>query len=460
MEELVEKVKNGDKEIYIYLINDLKEEMYRIAKERINDYNDIEDIIQETIINGYLKISQLRNNKYFKTWIIKILINECNRFYKRKRRYDDINTKCINDLETIHIEDDSIGFDNLIQDLNDIEKNIFKLYYEEGYSINEVANILKINPNTIKTKLRRGKKKISATYKEIIMLIVILGFITTGITFGRDIINYLKDIFNLSSIGQSNDGILMAIEEKELIQNIDMNFIVLDGNYKIRVNYLIIDDINMYMVFELQSNEILEYYDRFSILDLKIKDNNNDIVCEDDNLMESSIAKLKGWKNINSNNNTIKELVYMFSYGYPEIEALEIEFSKIVLYKDNNPSKETKVIEVEDKNIHLDIDEKFRNRETIEYIPKNNNEKYYIQKTIITDTGFYAIVKSKVLKLNSNIKVNGNKIHCNYRLLDTEYNNGQRYYYLLSANIRPNNNINEILLEINNSQIELYKNKK
>jgi len=46
MEELVKRVKNGDKDSYMILITDMKEELYRIAKERIRDYDDIEDVIQ------------------------------------------------------------------------------------------------------------------------------------------------------------------------------------------------------------------------------------------------------------------------------------------------------------------------------------------------------------------------------------------------------------------------------
>ena len=112
------------------------------------------------------------------------------------------------------------------------------------------------------------------------MTVVILAIITTGITFGKDIINYLKDIFNLSSIGQNNDGILMAIEEKEWIQNIEMDYIELDKGYKIRIDYLLVDDINMYMIYDLKSDEDLNEYDRMSIIDLTIKDENNNLKIE------------------------------------------------------------------------------------------------------------------------------------------------------------------------------------
>ncbi len=459
MEELVEKVKNGDKEIYRDLITDMKEELYRIAKKRIRDSNDVEDVIQETIINGYLKIGQLRNNKNFRTWIVKILINECNIFYRNKRHEDDIRNRYKDELEIKGVQNDSVGFDNLIQDLNDIEKNIFKLYYEQELSIEEISNILKINPNTIKTKLRRGRKKVNSTYKKIIMAVVILGIITTGITFGKDIINYLKDIFNLSSIGQNNDGILMSIEEKEWVQNIEMDYIELDKGYKIRIDYLLLDDINMYIIYDLKSEEDLNEYDRMSIIDLTIKDENNNIILDNKDLMEESIVQLEGWKNIENESNTnIRELNYMISNGNFNMKKLEITFSKVMIYSNNNPSKDSKIINETEKKIYIDIDEKFVNSSTIEYIAEyENNNEYTIQKAIVTETGFYAIIKSKNMDINFTLEIGEDYKHkCSYRLLSS-YNSEKIYYYLISSNMNLTENYKQLTLKNKNEVIKLYK---
>ena len=454
MEELVKRVKNGDKDSYMILITDMKEELYRIAKERIRDYDDIEDVIQETIINAYLKIGQLRNNKYFKTWLIKILINKCNRFYRNKKYEDNMKNRYKENLENKNTKDESLEFDTLIQELNDIEKNIFKLYYEEQYSIEDISKILKINPNTIKTKLRRGRQKVNSTYKKIIMIVVILGIVTTGITFGKDIINYLKGIFNLSSIGQNNDGILMAIEEKEWVQNIEMDYIELDKGYKIRIDYLLLDDINMYMIYDLKSDEDLNEYDRMSIIDLTIKDeiNNKD-------LMEETIVQLEGWKNIETESNTnIRELNYMISNGNFNMKKLEITFSKVMIYNSNNPSKDSKIINENEKKIYIDIDEKFINTNTIEYITEyEDNNKYNIQKAIITETGFYAIIKSKSMDVNFTLEIDEYyKNKCNYRLLSS-YNSEEIYYYLILSDIKLEDNYKQLVLKNKNEVIKLYK---
>ena len=87
MEELVEKAKNDDKRAFSELIMATEKELYLIAKSKLKSDDDIGDAIQETIYKSYKNIKKLRDNSVFKTWIIKILINECNNIYKKKSKY-------------------------------------------------------------------------------------------------------------------------------------------------------------------------------------------------------------------------------------------------------------------------------------------------------------------------------------------------------------------------------------
>ena len=81
MEELVEKAKNGDKNSFTKLMLMVERELYYIAKSRLKDDDDVYDAIQETTIIAYKNIGKLKENQYFKTWIIRILINETNLIY-------------------------------------------------------------------------------------------------------------------------------------------------------------------------------------------------------------------------------------------------------------------------------------------------------------------------------------------------------------------------------------------
>lgn len=90
MDLTVEKSKRGDKEAFSMLIQDNKLVMFKVAKRILENDEDIKDVIQETIIKAYNGITNLRRNQYFRTWLIRILINECNRVLKDKKVDDKI----------------------------------------------------------------------------------------------------------------------------------------------------------------------------------------------------------------------------------------------------------------------------------------------------------------------------------------------------------------------------------
>ena len=77
MEALVTAAKNGDKEAFVQLIRINKQSMYKAAWVYLRNEQDIADALQNTILSCYEKIQGLREVKYFKTWLMRILINEC-----------------------------------------------------------------------------------------------------------------------------------------------------------------------------------------------------------------------------------------------------------------------------------------------------------------------------------------------------------------------------------------------
>lgn len=171
MEELVIRSKNGDEKAFTELILSMKNDLYRIGKTRLNDDNDISDAIQETMINAYKHLKKLKDISNFKSWIIKILINECNKIYKKKNKSIKLFEK-ITVEETPNIIDNSINsinskldFELLINKLNYEEKLIVTLYYNNKYSCNEISEILNMNINTVKSKLTRTKEKVKKSYK-------------------------------------------------------------------------------------------------------------------------------------------------------------------------------------------------------------------------------------------------------------------------------------------------------
>lgn len=168
MEELIKEAQKGNKEAFTLIILNLKNDLYKIAKTRITNEADIQDAVQETMIEIYKSIKRLKDLKKFKMWTIKILINKCNRIYRKKYKkelsldkYDLDKYLIINSNKDI---EDDLNFYNLIKCLEYEERIVIVLYYMEKYTIKEISKILKMKENTVKSKLHRARKKIEKNY--------------------------------------------------------------------------------------------------------------------------------------------------------------------------------------------------------------------------------------------------------------------------------------------------------
>lgn len=167
MEELILMAQSGDEKAFTQIIISIKGDLYKIARSRITNESDIEDAIQETMIETYKSIKKLNEPSKFKKWIIKILINKCNRIYRKKYKTDiSIDEYDFKDLKSNNIIDieNELNFYDIIKILNYEERIIMILYYMEEYSVKEIKKILKMNENTISTHLYRARQKLKSKY--------------------------------------------------------------------------------------------------------------------------------------------------------------------------------------------------------------------------------------------------------------------------------------------------------
>ena len=169
MEELIKRAQKGDQEAFTTLVKSMKDDLYKIAKTRISNEDDMQDAIQETMLEMFKSIKKLRDPKLFKKWIITILINKCNRIYRRKYKtdlsYEELNFEDFITATSNDVESD-LEFYELLKDLKYEERIVIVLHYMEQYSIEDISNTLKMNKNTIKTHLYRAREKIKKIIEE------------------------------------------------------------------------------------------------------------------------------------------------------------------------------------------------------------------------------------------------------------------------------------------------------
>ena len=143
MEQILEDIKNGDKDAFTNFILGNEQKYYKIAKIIINSDDDIADSIQNTLIYAYKNIKKIKNMSYFNTWIIRILINECKKTYNRNKKINYISNEVEIVDENSHIQKENSEFYLIINHLDYKDKQIFTLYYVYGLTTKEIRKNIK-----------------------------------------------------------------------------------------------------------------------------------------------------------------------------------------------------------------------------------------------------------------------------------------------------------------------------
>lgn len=154
---LVKRAQKQDMDAFVHLIEKNKTDLYKVAISYLGNEEDVADAMQDTILSAYEHIHELRNPSFFKTWITRILINHCNDFLRQKKRYT-VSDEIMRIVDTV--PEDDREFYALIGELPEDYRMIFLLYYGEEFRISEIAQILNLNENTVKSRLRRGREKL------------------------------------------------------------------------------------------------------------------------------------------------------------------------------------------------------------------------------------------------------------------------------------------------------------
>ncbi len=154
---LVKRAQREDVGAFVELMEKYKTALYKVAKSYLGSEDDIADVMQDTVLAAYEHIKELKNASYFKTWLTRILINQCKDFLRQQKKYV-VSDKIVE--TSYEMPENNREFYELIKELPEDYRMIFLLYYGEGFKTNEIAQILDVNENTVKSRLRRGRDRL------------------------------------------------------------------------------------------------------------------------------------------------------------------------------------------------------------------------------------------------------------------------------------------------------------
>ncbi len=164
--EVLKKAKDGDDSAFEIIIREFERKIVRFAYGMVGNSFDAEDLAQEIFVKVYFGIKNFDFSKPFEPWLYAIARNHIRSFLSSKRGVFVSLEKILGTLEekAIESEDDIEKVDPelriAMEKLKTIDREIISLKYISELKLEEIAERLKLPLSTVKTKLRRGLKKL------------------------------------------------------------------------------------------------------------------------------------------------------------------------------------------------------------------------------------------------------------------------------------------------------------
>ena len=150
------------------LIDQNGEGLLRLAYTYVKNQQAAEDVVQDVFMRAYEKRDDFKGQSSYKTYLYRMTINRC---YDHLRSWSYKNVQISNKLALIFHGEDTTENTAIIKDEKFMlgkeilslplkYREVLVLYYYKELSVDEIANILKCSPNTIKTRLKRAREKL------------------------------------------------------------------------------------------------------------------------------------------------------------------------------------------------------------------------------------------------------------------------------------------------------------
>ena len=141
-------------EIFSNLVLDSEPTLYRVAMSMLRNEKDCEDAVQTAILTAYEKLGTLKQEQYFKTWLVRILINVCNKQLRSAAKTTELHDTDISSDSAKASTEIRMAIESLPVNI----RQVVVLYYIEQFAIKEIKQILKIPEGTVKSRLSKGRE--------------------------------------------------------------------------------------------------------------------------------------------------------------------------------------------------------------------------------------------------------------------------------------------------------------
>ena len=143
---------------YVQTVKKYSDTVTKICIVRLQNWADAEDCYQNTFVALFQNSTQFESEEHLKAWLIRVCINECNDYLKKYRKSLSLD-RDVKDI-AFTLDEDKSDLSWALLQLKSKYRDIIYLHYYEGYKLEEIADILGLKLNTVKSLLKRGKDKL------------------------------------------------------------------------------------------------------------------------------------------------------------------------------------------------------------------------------------------------------------------------------------------------------------
>jgi RNA polymerase sigma-70 factor (ECF subfamily) len=163
---LIDRIVAGDRNLYAQLVEHHQRFVFTIAFRILKHRPEAEEAAQDTFIKAFHHLRDFNRLSKFSTWLYRIAFNTAIS-YKRKHRYQFKN------IEETVISIKQEGESNLeksdkqkyvqqaLMKLNEIDRTALTLFYWQEFSLEEMAEIMNVESNTLKVRIHRARQRIA-----------------------------------------------------------------------------------------------------------------------------------------------------------------------------------------------------------------------------------------------------------------------------------------------------------
>ena len=146
-----------NKEEFSKQVLNAESSLYRVAKSILHNDEDCADAIQNGILKAFQKLDTLRNDKYFKTWLTRIVINECYQIIRYAKKHAALEEYPGWDEESAWMAEEESQVMSELMQLDEKYRIPIVLHEIEGYSAKEIGKMLDLSETNVRNRLFRGK---------------------------------------------------------------------------------------------------------------------------------------------------------------------------------------------------------------------------------------------------------------------------------------------------------------